>query len=467
MAISKIKLPDNSTEELHDNRIHGVKIFYGTCSTAGATGEKAITCPAFTSDDLGNGTILFVSFTYNNTAEPEDIKLNVNSTGAYQVRKVYNYASSNLSNAGEIREIVHQFICWKADEDDYRWYLIGADYNTNTTYSAMSQANIDAGTSTSGLRISPKLLRDNFYTEDEVDALISAATEMPTLYVGSSSSMLSSDDKAHNIEVLNSIAGFALAKRVLLIDRSDSDTEFYIIINSVVPIDSSTISFDAIRLVGVGGTHLYQELTGNVVSGDITWSGLTTHAFLLDDSISTNIITDATSDSKVASPKAVKTYVDASIPSVPVTDVTVGGTSVVSNGVAAITLPTVPTISTNVQVDRLSNTKTSSPKSVYDEVHPQVESSQPADGMLPNVIYELGTLTGAVTFTLNTTDVDSNVLNHYYWIFDTSSTAPTITWPQNIVTFNGQNAAPQIDANCRYEISVIDDVLIYSESIYE
>ena len=56
--------------------------------------------------------------------------------------------------------------------------------------------------------------------------------------------------------------------------------------------------------------------------------------------ISTDISTDATSDTKTASPKAVKTYVDSNIPSVPVTDVTVGGTSVVSNGTAVI--PAIP-----------------------------------------------------------------------------------------------------------------------------
>ena len=49
----------------------------------------------------------------------------------------------------------------------------------------------------------------------------------------------------------------------------------------------------------------------------------------------------------------------------PVQDVTVGGVSVVSGGVAAIpAIPTVPTISTSVTDDASSDTKTSSPKSV-------------------------------------------------------------------------------------------------------
>lgn len=48
-----------------------------------------------------------------------------------------------------------------------------------------------------------------------------------------------------------------------------------------------------------------------------------------------------------------------------VEDVTLGGVSVVSNGVAVLpAYPTVPTISTSVTTDANSDTKTSSPKSV-------------------------------------------------------------------------------------------------------
>ena len=46
-------------------------------------------------------------------------------------------------------------------------------------------------------------------------------------------------------------------------------------------------------------------------------------------------------------------------------DVTLGGTSVVSNGVAVLpAYPTVPTISTSIASDATSDTKTASPKSV-------------------------------------------------------------------------------------------------------
>ena len=53
------------------------------------------------------------------------------------------------------------------------------------------------------------------------------------------------------------------------------------------------------------------------------------------------------------------------IPTVPVQDVTVGGTSVLSNGTAVVpAIPTVPDISTDISEDATSDTKTASPKAV-------------------------------------------------------------------------------------------------------
>ena len=110
-----------------------------------------------------------------------------------------------------------------------------------------------------------------------------------------------------------------------------------------------------------------------------------------------------------------------------------------------------PTISTNVKTDKASDTKTSSPKSVYDEIHPALGSSQPAGGFLPNVIYDLGTLTGSVTFSLATPS-DNTIANPYHWTFETGSTAPTVTWPSSLVWLKG--SAPTISASKHYEILV-------------
>ena len=84
-----------------------------------------------------------------------------------------------------------------------------------------------------------------------------------------------------------------------------------------------------------------------------------------------------------------------------------------ASDIASGVIPTVPTISTNVVSDKASDIKTSSPKSVYDEIHPAVVTTQPSGGFAPNVFYRLGTLTGTVTFSLATPS-DNTIVNHYY-----------------------------------------------------
>jgi len=106
-----------------------------------------------------------------------------------------------------------------------------------------------------------------------------------------------------------------------------------------------------------------------------------------------------------------------------ITDATINtdGTIVLGN-----TSISVPIISTNVVSDKNNDTKTSSPKSVYSEIHPTKGTSQPSGGMLPNVWYDLGTLSSNTTFSVASPS-DSNITNHYFWTFDTGSSAPTIT----------------------------------------
>lgn len=136
------------------------------------------------------------------------------------------------------------------------------------------------------------------------------------------------------------------------------------------------------------------------------------------------------------------------------------GTGIPASDLAAGVIPTVPTISTDVAADKTSNDKTSSPKSVYDAIHPAVGSAQPAGGFLPNVMYALGTLTGSVTFALAA--AVSGIVNHYFWTFTAGSTAPTITWPSGLTWVGG--SAPEIAAGSHYEISVLDGVAAFLEA---
>ena len=96
----------------------------------------------------------------------------------------------------------------------------------------------------------------------------------------------------------------------------------------------------------------------------------------------------------------------------------------------------------------------------YSDVHPAIVTAQPAGGFVSNIFYSLGTITGTVTFALATPS-DSNIVNHYYWTFETSSTAPTITWPNGITWLGG--SAPVISASKHYEISVLNGIGTFME----
>ena len=96
--------------------------------------------------------------------------------------------------------------------------------------------------------------------------------------------------------------------------------------------------------------------------------------------------------------------------------------------------------------------------------HPQyiskaVETEQPSGGFLPDVVYKLGTISGTVTFALASPVVGN--LNHYFWTFDTDSTAPTITWPSGITWADG--TGPTVAASKHYEISILDGIATFAE----
>lgn len=68
----------------------------------------------------------------------------------------------------------------------YQWstkYQTGGAFHlltdSNTTYSAMTQAEVDAGTSTTARTITAKVLRDNFYTKADITAVLDNWTVPP------------------------------------------------------------------------------------------------------------------------------------------------------------------------------------------------------------------------------------------------------------------------------------------------
>lgn len=94
-----------------------------------------------------------------------------------------------------------------------------------------------------------------------------------------------------------------------------------------------------------------------------------------------------------------------------------------------------------------------------DVLAPKVTTEIPDDGMLPGILYVLGTLTGSVAFSLKD---DGGTGNHWYWTFDTGAAAPTVSWPSQITRW-AKGSAPEIAANTHYEVSVLDGVAAYME----
>ena len=110
-----------------------------------------------------------------------------------------------------------------------------------------------------------------------------------------------------------------------------------------------------------------------------------------------------------------------------------------------------------------TNSEYPTAKAVYDEVHPVIITTGGTAATItiePNVLYNFGALTGTKTFTLATPG-DSSVVNHYYWTFDTSTTAPTITWPSGLTWYGGNE--PTVAANSHYEVSVLNGIAVSME----
>lgn len=69
--------------------------FFGTCTTDGDVAAKVVSnCPGFV---LYNGASVYVRFSNTNTANPSNLTLNINGTGACSIKA---YGITNLPDAG-------------------------------------------------------------------------------------------------------------------------------------------------------------------------------------------------------------------------------------------------------------------------------------------------------------------------------------------------------------------------------
>ena len=127
-------------------------VFYGTCSTAAGTVAKVVECADFTADNLKAGAIIIVTFTATNSGAVANLTMNVNGTGAKHIKYINNGTLGNLSSAGYLKA-----------NTEYPFYYDGANwvawFNVNSTYSALSEADMHTGTATTGRLITAQRLK--------------------------------------------------------------------------------------------------------------------------------------------------------------------------------------------------------------------------------------------------------------------------------------------------------------------
>lgn len=162
-------LSDDSTHRLvtDTEKATWPKIFTGTCATAAATTTKVVDCPEFTANDLVKGAKIFVTFSATNSGGVASLYMNVNSTGSKRLKKLKSAAVADLSAAGElIANVTYLFIY-----DGTNWVCMTLDYNSNTTYSSMTEAEITAGTGTTARTITPARLKTAIQTWDAIKSI--------------------------------------------------------------------------------------------------------------------------------------------------------------------------------------------------------------------------------------------------------------------------------------------------------
>ena len=215
-------------------------------------------------------------------------------------------------------------------------------------------------------------------------------------------------------------------------------------------VSSSEALTGAVKLHKVSKTGTYSDLIGTPSLATVATSGL------YSDLSGTPTIPAAPGTLDTTATTAQATNASEAL-SGSVTLHKVAKTGTYTDLIGTPTIPTVPAISTDVAADKADNSKTTGAKAVYDFVKPATQSSQPAGGMAPGILYNLGTLTGSVTIAFASPS-DASVANEYGFTFDTSTTAPTITWPNSVTGWAGNcldNGAPLIAASKHYEVSVL------------
>ena len=139
-------------------------IYYGTSASAAADTTKIVSCTDF--KELKAGSAILVKFSTTNSAAVADLQLNVNSTGAKSIKYINNGTLGNLSSAGYLKANTTYLFIY-----DGTYWVAYFNYNSNTTYSSMTAAEITAGTGTTARTITPANLKTAVQTWEHVHSV--------------------------------------------------------------------------------------------------------------------------------------------------------------------------------------------------------------------------------------------------------------------------------------------------------
>ena len=453
-----------SYNDLEDIPSGGVGSFayVGTCPTAAATVTKVVTTQTFPTNNGAPllGTVIAVKFSNTNTASAP--KLNVNGLGA---ESIYYNTGVVTSTSGIYGGTANRYCYYMWDGTNWVWLNQGTEANDNTIAYQIrtSGQRLTVATACYRYRLlfksadGTKWVPANASTSTNATASRTPATAkidpfgQITYY--SYTTALSSGGQPSASYQHQQYSGISIGYSFNNTGAAATMTTMAPIYIKCAPqtdgsaiIDSTTPYVQALPSTNDGKIYIFLGIAITATTFEL----MLNHPVYYHDGTALRLWTGAASSGGG------------------VTDVTVGGASVVTNGVAAVpAIPTVPTISTNVATDATSDTKTASPKAVKTYVDTFVPTDYsttiPSGGLLPNVIYRLGQLSSATTIELT---CDYSALlgqkGYFYqwnWSFWTGSTAPTVTFVNSITEGNIfiadviYETTPEIKANCLYEFN--------------
>ena len=250
---------------------------------------------------------------------------------------------------------------------------------------------------------------------------------------------------------------------------------------SAAVVTLSARSVDVEMILGSGYTYSGLPYVNSATSIADAYSALTKE-FLDDEEAIAQIVNDLDSRINILSGKTVPVPTKVSelvndVPYITESAFTVGlealSASVVANKTKITSNERVTAMALNDLNDRKADKSyidslSGAVEDVYDILHPGSASTIPAGGFVPNVLYNLGTLTGNVTFSY-AQPTDPGIENEYRIRFTAGTPAPNITWG-NVNKWAGNcidpdTHKPALTAGNVYEISVADGLAIIVEYI--